>query len=332
MKRTVICAAVAAIVASALIPASADPGVQPGFLEGICVGRIPPDPDCGAIAYPGDVWSVAAILPVRAGGEAAYDALIPAPFYPIEGKREIAVLMFRLNVVPSPTSSIDTDPGDGYAEGSVAIRVGFPAHEGFPYREGWWDLAQPLNDQSQYDAGRGIGLPKYIAEAGLRRDGDGIWSGRALDWAKTADQAAPGIARVAGGNVLRISWSPIEPVTTPEHRAKLRAWGQYGEPLFVQTRPFDENAAHDPAMVKFTPVAVLPLADVPRTPVTEYPDPVIGTARVTLEGSISGAHTNVSAGSFADILEPGEHVVAGTVAFGRGLAWVTSDDLRNNQS
>ncbi|MEX2554800.1 MAG: hypothetical protein WEB06_04115 [Actinomycetota bacterium] len=316
--------------------APAEPQLQPGLIEALCASRVPPDPDCLSIAYPAiDVWSVAAILPLREGeaATASYDSLIPPPFTPPpSGRREIAVLMFRLDLPMNPTSSIDTDPGAGYAEGSVAIRVGFPAAEGFPYSEGWWDLAQPLNDPSQYGAGRGVGLPKYMADASLRRLEDGTWAAAATGWGKADGQAGgPGSTTIEDGNVLTISWKPEELGPPGEHVEQVRAWGQYGEPLFVQTRPYDENVpTHDPAMVKFTPASLVPLYDVRRTPLTEFPDPIVGTATVRLEGAIPGPGSTITSMPFSAILEPVDHVVAGTIAFTRGYAFLTTDDLRNN--
>lgn len=334
MRRRWGAALAACVVLAIAMPVTAqDPGLQPGFVESICPSRVPPDPDCATIAYPlVDVWAVAAILPIKQGDSAAaaYDALIPEPFTP-PAVREIALLMFRLDIPASPSSSIETDPGDGYAEGSVAIRVGFPAADGFPYDAGWWDLAQPLNDQSQYGAGRGVGLPKYMAEASVRRAANGDWAARALDWGKAEGQSGgPGSVTVAGGNVLEIDWTPADPGVSDERAHQLWRWGQYGDPLFVQTAPYDEVSAHDPAMVKFSPTSLVPVYGVERTPLTEYPDPIIGTATVRLEGTIPGAHDTLAAGSFADLIDPGPHTVGGTLAFARGYAFLTTDNLSNN--
>src|SRR3712207_1186526 len=166
--------------------------------------------------------------------------------------------MFRLDTTPSPGRTIDTDPGPGYAEGSVAIRVGFPAKEGYPCREGWWTIAQPLNDRSQYGAGRDIGLPKYMAHAGLRVDSPRKWRAHATDWARAAGKP-PGRERVPGGNKLHIEWRDDEPAAGRARRQQLWTWGQYGEPLFVQKPPFDEPGPRKPALVKFTPVSTAPL-------------------------------------------------------------------------
>lgn len=308
----------------------AEPGVQPGLVESLCLARTVPDPDCVTIAYPGvDVWAVSATLPIEESATAAYDALIPAPFTP-PSRRELGVLMFRLDIPANPSTSIESDPGEGYAEGSVAIRVGFPAAEGFPYREGWWDLAQPLNDASQYGAGRGVGLPKYMATAAVRRDPDGSWRASATDWGKHASQSGPGISTVPGGNILEINWTPSDPGVSADRAQALRSFGQYGEPLFLNSPPHDETGDRDPAMVKFTPAALIPVSGVARTPATEFPDPMLGTVTVRLEGLIPGSGDDVSAGSFADLLAPGPHTVAGTVAFARGYAFLTSDNLANN--
>src|SRR3712207_4090880 len=194
-----------------------------------------------------EVWATAAIVPIKDDPAAvkAYDSLIPAPFFPLPGRREVGVLMFRLDTSVSPESTIDSDPGPGYAEGSVAIRVGFPAEDGYPYREGWWVIAQPLNDQSQYQAGRHIGLPKHMADAGVRVDASKTWRAHAKDWA-TGDKAKPGAAVVPGGNSLSIEWSAADRPEGPERREQLWTWGQYGEALFVQRPPYDQAGEHAP--------------------------------------------------------------------------------------
>ncbi len=311
---------------------SADgPGLQPGFTDALCPR--PVDTDCATIAYPAiDVWSVSAILPVKntdaaPDAEAVYDSLVPEPFT-VPAERELAVLMFRLDIPTNPTSTATTDPGEGYAEGSVAIKVGFPAAHGFPYSEGFWNLAQPLNDPAQYEGGRSIGLPKYMAEAEVRRNADGTWTAGAEDWGKV-DVASPGSEPVPGGNTLQIDWSPGTPPTGADTDALWR-WAQYGDPLFVQTVPYDEVGSHDPAMVKFTTTGLTPLFGVPRTPASEYPDPEIGTATVTLEGDIPGAGNALTAASFSDLIAPGPHTVGGAFAYARGHAFLTIDNLENN--
>ncbi len=320
---------IALLATLALWPAVAGtqgPQPQPGFVESLCPRAAAPDPDCYTIALPAEVWATAAAIPIKDDPAAikAYDSLIPEPFFPIPDRREIGVLMFRLDTTPSPARDIDTDPGPGYAEGSVAIRVGFPAQDRYPYREGWWDLAQPLNDQSQYGAGRDIGLPKYMADAGLRIDANGTWRAHATDWGPS-DAEAPGSSTVPGANELHIEWTADEPGADKERREQLWTWGQYGEPLFVQTPPYDEQGEHEPALVKFTTVSTLPVHGAPASPVTMAPDPRIGTAKVTLDG------TTPAGIDFAELIGPGVHQVAGTSAFTRGFAFITSDNLANNQ-
>ena len=303
------------------------PQPQPGFAESLCPRLAAPDPDCITIGIPAEVWAAAAIVPIRDDPQAikAYDSLIPAPFHPIPGRREVGVLMFRLNTSMSPDRTIDTDPGAGYAEGSVAIRVGFPAEEGYPYRDGWWVVAQPLNDQSQYRAGRDIGLPKHMADAGLRIDEQKTWRAHANDWA-TGNKDTPGAAPVPGGNRLSIEWRAGETTAGPERREQLWTWGQYGEPLFVQRPPYDEAGEHDPGLVKFTTVSAVPVQGAPQTPLTTAPDPRIGNATVTLEGATPGGV------QFADLIGAGPHQVEGTSAFTRGFAFITSDNLQNNRA
>src|SRR3712207_5904749 len=217
----VLCAALVSV------PSSRAQG-PPGFAQSLCPRAQAPDPDCYTISIPAEVWAVATTLRIKPTRQAkrAYDSLIPEPFFPIPGRRRVAVLMFRLNTQMSPGSDANTDPGPGYAEGSVAIRVGFPARDGYPYRVGWWDLAQPLNDPSQYDAGRDIGLPKYMARAGLRI-ADGRWRAHATRWGRTGG-GQPGAATVRRGNILRISWSGKKPRRLGRRRARaIRTWGRY---------------------------------------------------------------------------------------------------------
>ena len=326
MRRPTALLLGAALLATLLSTAVAQtPQPQPGFAESLCPRVQPPDEDCYTIGLPAEVWATAATIPIKDTPEAikAYDSLIPEPFYALPKRREIGVLMFRLETAMSPERDIDSDPGPGYAEGSVAIRVGFPAEDGYPYREGWWVLAQPLNDPGQYGAGRDIGLPKYMADAGLRVEGDGRWRAHAVDWAR-ANADAPGSEPVPGGNALRIEWRSGDPGVSEERSNQLRAWGQYGEPLFVNRPPYDEAGEHAPALVKFTPVSAVPVAGAPNTPVTAAPDPRVGTATVTLEGTAPGGV------EFAKLIEPGPQTVAGTSAFTRGFAFITSDNLENN--
>ena len=319
-------AALLALLAPAGVLGQA-PQPQPGLAESLCPRLTAPDPDCTTIGIPAEVWATSAIVPIKDDPQAAkaYDSLIPAPFFPLPGRRELGVLMFRLDTTPSSNRSIDDDPGAGYAEGSVAIRVGFPAKDGYPYREGWWVIAQPLNDQSQYGAGRAIGLPKHMADAGLRIDASKTWRAHAKDWAP-GNKDTPGAAVVPGGNSLTIEWSAGERPEGPERREQLWTWGQYGEALFVQRPPYDEGGEHAPGMVKFTTVSTVPLAGAPQTPVTMAPDPRIGNATVSLDGKTPGGVP------FSDLIGPGPHKVAGTSAFTRGFAFITSDDLSNNRA
>jgi polyvinyl alcohol dehydrogenase (cytochrome) len=163
-----------------------------------------------------------------------------------------------------------------------------------------------------------------MSDAGLRIS-DGRWRAHATKWG-LGDPAAPGAETVPRGNALEIEWSKRDPKVGKTRRQQLRTWGQYGEPLFVQTPPYDESGPHQPGMVKFTPASAVPVEGAPDSPLTSPPDPRIGTTSVRLAGKTSGGTR------FAKLIGRGRHRVAGTSAFTRGFAFITVDNLSNNQA
>ncbi len=328
----VAAAALAAAVTSA--PAAPSPGVPPA--EALCPRVMPPDDDCYSIPLPSEGWLLGSVVDVDPRDKRAvrlYDALLAehAKGFGRPVKRQIAVLQFRLNVPGTPGSLEPRNPGPGYGEASIALRVSFDGRDSFPYRDGWFPLAQPVNDPSQYGAGRDVGIPKYMADIALTHD-DGGWHGVTEHFGGRDQAGGPGIATVAGGSSMRLDWAPSS--RRPANAEQILSWTRMEKPLFTVERPYDErNVDHRPAMVKFTPVAWLTTDEsVPENPVTSR-DPQLGRMRITLRGTLPvtpGAFTERHGrdARWADLLGTRRPLnAAGAFWHAKGYTIITGDDL-----
>ena len=129
------------------------------------IGSTAPNPSCVTEPIPGEGWVVAAMRPPSRHALRVYRSLIPS-FYAMPRRPMVAFTGSRLNV-GNPTLS-DADPGPGYMESAVEIRVRRGSEEG------WFPLATPVNDSSQYQAGRWVGIPKWMADLSMTHDHAGI--------------------------------------------------------------------------------------------------------------------------------------------------------------
>jgi Acetoacetate decarboxylase (ADC) len=155
------------------------------------VGSTAPNPSCITEPIPGEGWVVAAMRAPARRSLSLYRSLIP-DFYAMPRRPMVAFTGSRLNV-GSPTVGT-ADPGQGYMESTVEIRV----RRGD--EEGWFPLATPVNDSSQYQAGRWVGIPKWMADLSMTPDhAAGTW---------TAAATAPGNATAV---FERITWAPAKP-------------------------------------------------------------------------------------------------------------------------
>ncbi len=288
-------------------------------------------PDCYTLPVPGaQAWVVAAIAEPKEGAEALYDSLVPRP-YLLPEKRQVALLSSRLNLgTGDPRNGPETAPDKGYQEGSIALRVGFPARDGFPYSEGWFVLAQPISDFGQYEAGRDVGIPKYMADMSVVKDGD-TWTQSALNMGSNASQTnGPGSTTVTENDMdLSITWTP-EAVEADEQEVKdVERWTIFGDPLFGHKRPYDDpNVNLDvPFMTKFTPAAYAPVGKAGAvTPLTYGPYLKTGLTDVTLTGNIPTTST-----PWSDLVGPEQLTdIPGTFGFINGMLYITMDDLSND--
>lgn len=324
----------ALMVVGALAPASVADyrGTDPqDVVDALCPRPGQTTPDCYTIPVPGaQAWVVAAIAEPKPGAEALYDSLIRRPYTAPE-TRQVAVLSSRLNIPADLEAGPDTQPEPGYQEGSIAIRVGFPAKDGFPYSEGWFVLAQPISDFGQYEAGRDVGIPKYMADMTVTQTDDG-WQQTATDMGTSAEQTAgPGSTTVEDGIDLTIDWSQVPVVAEEQAVTDVERWTVFGDPLLGHKRPYDDPAANLdlPYMTKFTPSAFVPVGSAGAvTPLTNGPDLRTGLTDVTLTGTIPT--TDVP---FSDLVGPEQLTdIPGTYGFVTGTLYMTFDDLSNEMA
>jgi hypothetical protein len=322
----------ATLVVGALAPASlADyRGTDPeAVAAALCPRPGQTTPDCYTIPVPAaQAWVVAAIAEPKEGAEALYDSLVRRP-YTVPARRQVAVLSSRLNIPADPDAGPDTAPEPGYQEGSIALRVGFPARDGYPYTEGWFVLAQPISDVGQYDPGRDVGIPKYMADMTVSKTDDG-WRQTASGMGTSPSQVdGPGSTTVADGFALTIDWSDVPVQADEQQVADVEDWAVFGDPLLGHKRPYDDPAADldVPYMTKFTPSAFVPATSAAAfTPLTNGPDLRTGRADVTLTGLIP-----LTGVPWSDLVGPEQLTgIPGTAGFITGTLYMTFDDLSND--
>lgn len=333
-----------ALLAALLLPAAfaaaaPTPGVPPA--EALCPRILPPDDDCYSAPLPSEGWLLGTVVdvdPADARAIALYDELVTkhATGFRVPERRQIALLQFRLNVPGTPGSLDPENPGPGYGEASIALRVTREGGDGNPYTAGWFPLAQPVNDQGQYGAGRDVGIPKYMADIALAHDEAG-WHGTTTRFGGRDQAGGPGIAPVDGGSSMRLDWAPAAPgAEEPAGADAIRSWTRMEDPLFTVERPYDEDAVeHRPAMVKFTPVAWLESdSGEPENPITSRP-PQIGTMRVALDGALPLTPSGFAAtygrdARWSDLLSTDQPLTApGAFWHAKGYTVITGDDLND---
>jgi hypothetical protein len=332
LARLLIAIALCAVLAA---PAAAQTAPSPGAppANALCPRLVPPDPNCYTIPIPSEGWLIGTIVDVNKRDKRAtalYDQLLAqyAPGFGAPKKRQIALLQFRLNVPGTPSAPDRTNPGPGYGEASIALRASFDGKDGYPWEDGWFPLAQPVNDSTQYGAGRADGIPKYMADISMTHD-DGGWHGSVLNWGGPDAPGGPGSATVPGGNSMRLDWAPSA-APAPANAEQILSWTQLGEPLFTEVAPYDvRDADHAPWLVKFTPV---PFAwGSGADPLTTAP-PTLGTTTVSLQGTLPRSPSKWRGqATFADLLGTSEPItVPGGFWYARGITYLTVDTLSDN--
>jgi hypothetical protein len=193
--------------------------------------------------------------------------------------------------------------------------------------EGWLVLAQPINDFGQYQSGRDVGIPKYMADMSIEQTDTG-WRQSAVNMATTADQSARPGAETGEGTDLVIDWHASAPEATEEQVADNERWVIFGGPLLGHDAPFDEvDGPGAPALTKFTPSAYVPATStLAITPFTQGPWIEMGTATVTLDGIIP-----VVGVPWSDLVGS-EQLTDVPAAYAQinGALYMTFDGLENN--
>lgn len=286
-----IAATFAAVTALAFAP-----GAHAQATQEICphVGTAP-NPSCITQPLPGEGWIVSGVTRADPAKLDLYRSLVPAPYVMHEDPM-VAFIAFRLDV-PGIFSSGTADPDDGYGETSVMIRVRNGGESG------WFPLATPVNDQSQYDAGRWVGIPKWLADLTLIRSGD-TWTGTST----VPDQPTQVFERV--------SWSPTAPTTAPDRElaSALTRFAVFDDPMFTTVKPWDVPAeSRYPERVKFTISAYVP--EGPR------PEPQPGTAVADVSHTIGPD----SLPRWRDLVPEGPQAMPGMFWRGKGVVYVSSE-------
>ena len=327
-------AAVAGALAlgAVVLPASGDPrGTEPGtVVDALCERGAKVDDNCVTLPIPGQAWVVAALTTPKTGAENLYDSLIRAP-YTAPATRQVAVLSSRLDIPGDPSKTPETAPEAGYQEGSIAIRVTMPKMEaGYPWREGGLILTQPINDYGQYEAGRDVGIPKYLADMTTTKTANG-WRQEAKGFGAGPGQARGiGSSTVKSGGRLVINWTRAKVTASDKQVADVERWTVFGDPLVGHRRPFDDRGfdVRNPWLTKFTPTAYVPATQAGAvTPATAGPDLELGRADVVLEGTIPGTKGVPS----SRLVGPKQLTgIPGVSAYFSGVLYITTDGLADN--
>jgi hypothetical protein len=277
MKRVLV----AALLALLLLPsaASADPCDDNVFA---C------DPSKGwPIAFPVQARQVTATVPLRTdNGSTALDtyrALVKPP-YTMPARPQVG-LWFVDATIPH-----DVGPWRpmAFTEASVAIKV---VHQG---EEGWFHLSQPTNGQGNYDLGRGVGFPKYLATTTFAQEGDA--------WHATAHRGAR--------RTMDLRWTPGGATGD----AELTRWTLFRDPLFSFNPVFSGPATRVKWTVKpFVPLRDLTFGYAPQwlqvAPVTGLPKPTDGRMAYDLDADLDTIDDTIpdifpAGRNLADVIAP----------------------------
>lgn len=335
MRRLRLAALAGTLALTAVaLPASGDPrGTHPQEVaDALCERGAKIDSDCVNIPIPGQAWVVAALTKPRPGAEKLYDSLIRPPYKPA-AQRQVAVLSSRLDIPGDASMTRDTDPGAGYQEGSIAIRVSLPPMEaGYPWTDGWLVLVQPINDYSQYEAGREVGIPKYLADMTTTKTAKG-WRQVSIGFgAGPGQDKGIGSTTVKGGGRLIIDWTTDKVKASEQQIADVERWSVFGDPLVGHKRPFDDPKfdVTKPWLTKFTSTAYVPATQAAAfTPLTAGPDLEVGQTDVVLEGTIPGT----KGVPFSRLVGPKQLTdIPGVSAYFSGILYITTDGLANNMA
>jgi len=223
MKRLLVLG-LALVSAAALAPvAQADPCDDNVFA---C------DPSKGwPIAFPVQARQVTATVPLRDDNAGVsldvYRSLVRAP-YTMPAEPEVG-LWFVSATIPH---EVGPWRPAAFTEASIAIKV---VHQG---EEGWFHLSQPTDGQGNYDLGRGVGFPKYLATTTFAQDGDA--------WHATANRGQR--------QTMDLRWTPGGATGGPS----LTRWTLFRDPLFSFNPVFEGPATR----TKWTVKPFVPLHDV----------------------------------------------------------------------
>jgi hypothetical protein len=275
--------AIAGALATAA-PAQADPSAAGLCPQTTTSGMPAPQLSCVPEAVPGEGWTAAGIEPVTDPAKLSVYASILKPYsayYAVPRDPALGFVGARLNTGSLSTST--ADPGQGYQEMEVAIRV-LETQTG---EEGWFPLATSVNDSSEYTAGRLVGFPKFAADENITHDAaSGDWTYTA--WPQGKDTSPFQVYRFASASPGAVSAA---------QRAELSALDLYQDAMFTTARAWDENdPSWFPVRNKFTITPLVPFLDaVPvappgtGTPVDadiSQPAPTLGTLRVNISQSV----------------------------------------------
>jgi len=247
------------------------------------------DPGRGwPIAFPVQARQVTATVPLRTdNGPVALDtyrSLVRAP-YTMPAEPEVG-LWFVDATIPH-----DLGPWRpaAFTEASVAIKV---VHEG---EEGWFHLSQPTNGQGNYDLGRGVGFPKYLATTTFGREGDG--------WHATAHRGQR--------RTMDLRWAPGGGGPAS---ASLTRWTLFFDPLFSLNPVFEGPATRTKWTVKpFVPLREVTFGHAPAwlqvAPVSGLPAPTDGRMAYDLDPDLDTIDDTIpdvfpAGRTLADVIAP----------------------------
>lgn len=258
-----------------------------------------PNPSCVVEPIPGEGWVWAGAERPAATRLPLYRSLIPAP-YAMPKDPMVAYTAVRLDA-PGDPSAAEKDPAQGYMETTVTLRVSFNG------QEGWFPLATPVNDDSQYDFGRAVGIPKYRDDVLIAHDhATDAWTGAAM------------VAAAPKTVYERVAWSPKPPPSTdPELLGAVRRLVLNEAPQFTLVRPWDEtDPGRFPERVKFT---VSPLV-----PAGQLPAPRLGTTTAYVNDAAGPASLPL----WRDLVDAGRpRSMPGMFWHGSGVVYVSSQRL-----
>ncbi len=246
------------------------------------------DPGKGwPIAFPVQARQVTATVPLRADNAGValetYRSLVRPP-YAMPAEPEVGLWFVDATI---PHELGPWRPA-AFTEASVAIKV---VHQG---EEGWFHLSQPTNGQGNYDLGRGVGFPKYLATTTFGQEG--------AAWHATARRGAR--------QTMDLRWTPGGGAAS----ASLTRWTLFRDPLFSFNPVFEGPATRTKWTVKpYVPLHDLTFGYAPQwlqvAPVTGLPKPTDGVMAYTLDPDLDTIDDTIpdifpAGRTLADVIAP----------------------------